>query len=71
MMAADAFPVMGSMTSFPSLENYSTRMLCGTPTITPRLRDIPLPQPEQRGSIYEIQKGLQNRGFSIYDDVKA
>ncbi len=46
-----------------------------TPTITPRLKDIPvripLPQPDQRGSIYEIQKGLQNRGFSIYDDAKV
>ncbi len=70
-MAADAFPVMGSMTSFGSLEEYNERMLCGAPTITPRLRDvpirIPLPQPENRGSIYEIQKGLRNRGFSIYD----
>jgi hypothetical protein len=75
MMAADAFPIMGSMTSFPSLEDYDARMLCGTSTITPRLKDIPvripLPQPEQRGSIYEIQKGLQNRGFSIYDDGKV
>ncbi len=71
MMAADAFPVMGSMTSFASLEEYNERMLCGESTITPRLRDvpvrIPLPQPEGRGSIYEIQKGLRNRGFSIYD----
>ena len=73
MMAADAFPVMGSMTSFPSLEEYDSRMLCGTATITPRLAEIPvripLPQPEDRGSIYEIQKGLQNRGFSIYDEA--
>ena len=47
-------------------------MLCGKSTITPRLRDIPvripLPQPDSRGSIYEIQKGLRNRGFSIYDE---
>ena len=73
-MAADAFPVMGSMTSFGSLEEYNARMLCGAPTITPRLADvpvrIPLPQPENRGSIYEIQKGLKARGFSIYDDVE-
>ncbi len=74
-MAADAFPVMGAMTSFGSLEEYNERMLCGAPTITPRLRDvpvrIPLPQPEARGSIYEIQKGLRNRGFSIYDTEDA
>lgn len=70
-MAADAFPVMGSMTGFSSLEEYNERMLCGEPTIEPRLKDwpvrIPLPQPESRGSIYEIQKGLKHRGFSIYD----
>lgn len=75
MMAADAFPVMGSMTSFASLEEYDSRMLCGSPTITPRLEPvpvrIPLPQPQARGSIYEIQKGLKNRGFSIYDEDKT
>jgi len=71
MMAADAFPVMGSMTSFGSLEDYNDKMLCGTPSITPRLADvpirIPLPQPSEKGSIYEIQAGLKNRGFGIYD----
>ncbi len=72
MMAADAFPVMGSMTSFGSLEEYNEKMLCGTPTIEPRIKNIPvripLPQPENRGSIYEIQAGLKNRGFGIYDE---
>lgn len=66
-MAADAFPVMGSMTSFGSLEEYNDRMLCGTPTITPRLANVPvrvpLPPPERRGSIYEVQSGLKNRSF--------
>ena len=61
MMAADAFPIMGSMTRFDDLEDYNARMLCGEPTITPRLEPvpvrIPLPQPAQAGSIYEIQKG--------------
>ena len=42
------------------------------PTIEPRVKPIPvripLPQPDARGSIYEIQKGLKNRGFGIYDD---
>ena len=70
-MAADAFPVMGSMTSFDSLEEYNDRMLCGAPTVEPRLEAVPvrvpLPQPEARGSIYEIQKGLRNRGFPVHD----
>ncbi|MEM9010989.1 MAG: phytanoyl-CoA dioxygenase family protein [Pseudomonadota bacterium] len=67
MMAADAFPIMGSMTTFGSLEEYDARMLCGRPTTTPRLADvpvrIPLPLPERRGSIYEVQQGLKARSF--------
>ena len=74
-MAADAFPIMGSMTTFPSLEEYDQRMLCGTPTIAPRLQDIPvripLPQPAVRGSIYEIQKSAKNREFDVYRENSA
>lgn len=74
LMAADAFPIMGSMTSFGSLEEYNALMLCGEPTITPRVLPvpvrIPLPQPSERGSIYEIQKGLKNRGFGIYEKAE-
>ncbi len=67
MMAADAFPIMGSMTKWDGIEDYNTRMLCGSPTLTPRLKDIPIripqPQPDVPISIYEIQKGLQHRAF--------
>ena len=67
MMAADAFPVMGSMTKFDSIEDYDSRMLCGRPTLEPRLQAIPVripqPPPDRAGSIYEIQKGLTNRAF--------
>ena len=67
MMAADAFPVMGSMTKFDGIEDYNTRMLCGTPTLTPRLMDIPMripqPQPARAGSIYEIQEGAAKPTF--------
>lgn len=69
MMAADAFPIMGAMTSWFGLEDYNTRMLCGQPTITPRLKDVPVripqPQPAKRGSIYEIQEGLGKRAFDV------
>lgn len=68
MMAADAFPIMGSMTRWEGIEDYNTRMLCGTPTLTPRLKDIPIripqPQPDVPISIYEIQKGLKTRAFA-------
>ena len=71
MMAADAFPIMGSMTKWDGIEEYNSRMLCGEPTITPRLKDIPIripqPQHEVPVSIYEIQKGLSNRAFDTIE----
>ena len=67
MMAADAFPIMGSMTKWDGIAEYDTRMLCGEPTLNPRLKDIPVripqPQPDVPISIYEIQKGLKSRAF--------
>lgn len=67
MMAADAFPIMGSMTRWDGIEEYDTRMLCGASTLQPRLKDIPIripqPQPDVPISIYEIQKGLKKRAF--------
>ncbi len=69
MMAADAFPIMGSMTRWDGIEDYDTRMLCGTSTINPRLKDIPVripqPQPNVAISIYEIQKGMKKRAFDV------
>lgn len=67
MMAADAFPVMGSMTTFDGIEDYNARILCGAPTLEPRVEPVPVripqPQPATRGSIYEIQKQLKTRAF--------
>lgn len=67
MMAADAFPIMGSMTRWDGIEDYDSRMLCGKPTKNPRLKDIPVripqPQPDVPISIYEIQKGMKTRAF--------
>ncbi len=67
MMAADAFPISGSLTRWDGIEDYNTRMLCGEPTISPRLKDIPIripqPQADVPISIYEIQKGLSKSGF--------
>lgn len=71
MMAADAFPIMGSMTMWNGIEDYNDRMLCGNTTVTPRLKDIPIripqPQPDVPISIYEIQKGLKARSFDTID----
>ncbi|MGB3556722.1 MAG: phytanoyl-CoA dioxygenase family protein [Jannaschia sp.] len=66
MMAADAWPVMGSMTKFADLADYDARMLCGR-SRQPRLADVPvrvpLPAPPIGKTIYEIQKGLRARSF--------
>ena len=67
IMAADAFPIMGSMTNFSSIESYNELMLCGEPTLTPRLADVPIripqPQPDKNKSIYEIQKNLSAKAY--------
>ncbi len=74
MMAADAFPIMGSMTRWNGIEDYNTRLLCGKSTLTPRLKDIPIripqPQPDVPISIYEIQKGLKHRAFETIPAAK-
>ncbi len=68
MMAADAFPIMGAMTKFESIEDYDSRMLCGKSTLHPRLESVPVripqPQPDKNRSIYEIQSRVKNRAFS-------
>jgi hypothetical protein len=60
------------MTAFESLDAFNNLMVCGTPTITPRLEAapvrVPTPLPEQTGSIYEIQKGLKARAFESIDE---
>ena len=72
MMAADAFPIMGSMTRWDGIEDYNSRMLCGAPTLNPRLKNIPVripqPQPDVPISIYEIQKGMKTRAFDTVKD---
>lgn len=67
MMAADAWPLMGNVSGFEDLEEYDSRMLCGEPTIHPRLAPVPvrmpLPRRGQYGSIYEEQKKMRARAF--------
>ena len=65
--AADAWPLAGSMASFPSLAEFDARILFGRTTVEPRLTNVPVripqPQPPTQGSIYEIQKQSAVRGF--------
>ncbi len=69
MMAADAFPICGSRGRFESLEAFDDRLLCGAPTLVPRMVDIPVripePEPPTTGSIYEVQKAMGKRSFEV------
>jgi len=67
MMAGDAFPIMGSLTKWHGIEEYNTRLLCGEPTLEPRVHSIgariPAPLPAENFTIYEVQKTLKARAF--------
>ncbi len=67
MTATDAFPIMGGTTKFDSIDDYNSRILCGEPTLYPRLENVPVripqPQPDKNRSIYEVQSRLKNRAF--------
>ncbi|WP_298293136.1 phytanoyl-CoA dioxygenase family protein [uncultured Litoreibacter sp.] len=71
MMAADAFPIMGSMTRWNGIEDYNTRLLCGDPVLEPRVASIgariPAPLPTEEFTIYEVQKQLKNRSFGVVE----
>ncbi len=71
MMAADAFPIAGTRGKFDSLEDFDSRMLCGEPTLEPRVVScpvrVPYPDPPTQGSIYEVQKAMDpaRRSFAV------
>ncbi len=75
MTAADAFPIMGSMTPFAGIEDFDARLLCGEATREARLEPVPVripqPQPQKAGSIYEIQSQGKAKDFQTYDETKA
>lgn len=70
-MAADAWPLAGTFGPFTDLDEFNSRMLCGAPTLQPRMESvpvrIPLPKPLDPSSLYQAQKGLGNRYFNTVD----
>jgi ectoine hydroxylase-related dioxygenase (phytanoyl-CoA dioxygenase family) len=62
--AADAWSVLG----YGNWQEYLDTMVCGEPTKRPRMVDvpieIPLPEAERGGSIYETQTILENPVFA-------
>jgi ectoine hydroxylase-related dioxygenase (phytanoyl-CoA dioxygenase family) len=65
--AADAWPLV----NWTNLDEFNSRMLCGKPTLEPRLEKVPVRMPyppaKHQGSIYENQTASRTRHF----DVKA
>jgi phytanoyl-CoA hydroxylase len=63
--AADAWPLV----NFTNLEEFDGRMICGKPTVEPRLTSVPvrmpLPPALNQGSIYENQTAAASRYFSV------
>jgi len=63
--AADAWPLV----NFKDLDEFNSRMICGEPTLEPRLEKVPvrmpLPPALAQGSIYENQTALRNRFFEV------
>ncbi|NQV99721.1 MAG: phytanoyl-CoA dioxygenase family protein [Rhodospirillales bacterium] len=59
MAAGDAFPIAGGMSEIVSLQEFDAKLLCGEPTLHPRLKDVPvrmpLPRHSDATSIYQSQ----------------
>jgi ectoine hydroxylase-related dioxygenase (phytanoyl-CoA dioxygenase family) len=69
--AADAWPLV----NWTSLEEFDGRMICGRPTIEPRLEKVPIRMPYppalKQGSIYENQTIIRNRYFALPEGLEA
>jgi phytanoyl-CoA hydroxylase len=57
--AGDAFPILGLANGYGTYDEYKSRLLFGSESITPRFRQVPirlpLPPAKNQGSIYENQ----------------
>lgn len=66
-MAADAWPLAGGL--FGNLEEFNERMLCGAPTLQPRITSVPIrmpfPKAPQSASLYQSQKYMAQRFFEV------
>lgn len=66
-MAADAWPLAGGL--FGSLEEFNSRMLCGQPTLQPRMTSVPVrmpfPKAPESASLYQSQKYMAKRFFEV------
>jgi ectoine hydroxylase len=73
--AGDAWPLAGSSAAYVDFDEFNSRLLCGEPTIQPRMVAVPvrmpLPKPADATSLYLAQKALAHRYFEVYEDGKT
>lgn len=64
--SADAWPLAG-IEHLTNFEEFNSRMVCGEPTLEPRMESVPVKMPlpiaKYQGSIYENQRTLTDRYF--------
>jgi ectoine hydroxylase len=69
IMASDAFPIVGGRGAWDGIEEFDSRILCGEPTLEPRVTACPMriaaPDAATQGSIYEVQKAMGKRSFEV------
>ena len=70
LAAADAWPIAGAAGANEEAEGHERLMVAGKPCLTPRLESIPvrmpLPKPDDMSSIYQVQRGTDQRFFEVY-----
>jgi ectoine hydroxylase-related dioxygenase (phytanoyl-CoA dioxygenase family) len=73
--AADAWPLLTFLDNYRDFAHFNERMITGAPTLTPRMRDVPVRIPGQLerepDSIYNLQLGSQKRYFAGYAETMA
>ena len=73
--AGDAWPLAGSSAAYVDFDEFNARLLCGEPTIQPRMVAVPvrmpLPKPADATSLYLAQKSLAHRYFDVYEETKT
>ena len=66
-MAADAWPLAGG--AFTDLADFDARLLCGEPTLQPRMTAVPVrmpfPKAPQAASLYQSQQYMAHRYFEV------
>jgi len=67
LCAGDAWPLVGTMTSYGDYQSFQGRLLCGEPSNQPRLAAVPVripaPFPANAASIYQTQSRAARRHF--------